>query len=115
MRGRGANVQMSKAGRRKQDEKMTTQQKTKNNKSRDKAEHEPTREGRRVDDGAKRADEEDERDRKEKLEGMTAEVKRTAREERERSTGGENERKRGSGGLVTVCPCQPETAVKRSG
>lgn len=27
MRGRGANVQMSKAGRRKQDEKMTTQQK----------------------------------------------------------------------------------------
>lgn len=72
------------------------------------------REGRRVDDGAKRADEEDERDRKERLEGMTAEVK-GRKEERERSTGGENERKRGSGGLVTVCPRQPETAVKRSG
>lgn len=97
MRGRGANVQMSKAGRRKQDEKMTTQQKTKNNKSRDKAEHEPTREGRRVDDGAKRADEEDERDRKEKLEGMTAEVKRTAREERKKGKDQQEEKLRERG------------------
>lgn len=97
MRGRGANVQMSKAGRRKQDEKMTTQQKTKNNKSRDKAEHEPTREGRRVDDGAKRADEEDERDRKEKLEGMTAEVKWTAREERKKGKDQQEEKMRERG------------------
>lgn len=96
MRGRGANVQMSKAGRRKQDEKMTTQHKTKN-KSRDKAEHEPTREGRRVDDGAKRVDEEDERDRKVRLEGMTAEVKRTAREERKKGKDQQEEKMRERG------------------
>lgn len=50
-----------------------------------------------MDDGAKRADEEDERDRKERLEGMTAEVKRTASEERKKGKDQQEEKMRERG------------------